>query len=98
LNWLSGGRRNRIKGQDQPEPITEADMDTDQAQDQGQERLGQPVWLADRLGELTGPANTAAVEDLYGRVIGSLGEVLGGEAWNQATRLHFLRRQAAAQD
>jgi hypothetical protein len=68
-------------------------MDTDQAQDQGQERLGQPVWLADRLGELTGPANTAAVEALYWRVIGSLGESLGNEAWNQATRLHLIRRQ-----
>jgi hypothetical protein len=70
-------------------------MDTDQAQGQGQERLGQPVWLADRLGELTGPANTAAVADLHRRVIGSLGEVLGGEAWFQAARLHLIRRQGA---
>jgi hypothetical protein len=68
-------------------------MDTDQAQDQGQERLGQPVWLADRLGELTGPANTAAVADLHRRVMESLGEVLGGEAWFQAARLHLIRRQ-----
>jgi hypothetical protein len=70
-------------------------MDTDQAQDQGQgqERLGQPVWLADRLGQLTGPANMAAVEALYWRVIGSLGEALGNEAWNQATRLHLIRRE-----